>query len=73
MPDSEFVRDPIKIRAMKYTLIILVETICNLCRHILARKTHIVVEEYLEAIFKMQEKGLLSQVGNDLVPLVKLI
>ncbi len=37
---NDFVRDPIKVRAMKYTLIVLVEGICNLCRHILAKKAH---------------------------------
>jgi uncharacterized protein YutE (UPF0331/DUF86 family) len=65
--------DPIKMRAMKYTLIVLVEAICNLCRHILAKKTHVVVEEYMEAILKMEEKGFLSgQTANSLIPLTKL-
>jgi hypothetical protein len=50
---DEYVRDPLKIRAMKYTLIVLVEAICNLCRHVLAKRTHTVVEEYMEAILKM--------------------
>lgn len=68
-----FIRDPIKIRAMKYTLIVLVEAICNLCRHILAKKTHVVVEEYMEAILKMQEKDFLSDgMVEKLVPLTKL-
>jgi len=58
---------------MKYTLIVLVEAICNLCRHILAKKAHIVVEEYMEAILKMQEKGFLSDsIVEKLVPLTKL-
>ena len=70
---NEFIRDSIKIRAMKYTLIVLVEAICNSCRHILAKKAHIVVEEYMEAILKMQEKGFLSDdIVGKLVPLTKL-
>lgn len=68
-----FLRDPIKVRAMKYTLIVLTEAICNLCRHILAKRTHTVVEEYLEAILKMQERGMLSEeLTNQLIPLTKL-
>ena len=70
---NDFTRDAIKIRAMKYTLIVLVEAICNLCRHILAKKAHVVVEEYMEAILKMQERGFLSdEIVEKLVPLTKL-
>ena len=70
---NDFLRDPLKIRAMKYTLIVIVEAICNLCRHLLAKKTHTVVEEYMEAILKMQEKGMLSEeLANQLIPLTKL-
>lgn len=70
---NDFTHDSIKIRAMKYTLIVLVEAICNLCRHILAKKAHVVVEEYMEAILKMQEKGFLSdEIVGKLVPLTKL-
>ena len=70
---DDFLRDPMKIRAMKYILIVIVEVICNLCRHILAKHAHIVVEEYIEAIIKMQEKGIISEaVKNELVPLTKL-
>jgi uncharacterized protein YutE (UPF0331/DUF86 family) len=70
---DEYIRDSMKIRAMKYTLIILVEAICNLCRHILAKKAHTVVEEYMETILKMEEKGVLSKgTTNQLVPLAKL-
>jgi uncharacterized protein YutE (UPF0331/DUF86 family) len=66
-------RDSIKMRAMKYTLIVLVEAICNLCRHILAKKAHVAVEEYVEAILKMDEKGFLSgEIANSLIPLTKL-
>jgi uncharacterized protein YutE (UPF0331/DUF86 family) len=69
----EFLQDPIKVRAMKYTLIVLVEAICNLCRHILAKKAYLVIEEYMESILKMQEKGMLSEnLVNQLVPLTKL-
>ena len=70
---GEYTRDSLKIRAMKYTLITLVEAICNLCRHILAKKAHTVVEEYLETILKMEEKGFLSkEIANQLIPLTKL-
>jgi len=70
---NDFTRDSIKIRAMKYTLIVLVEAICNLCRHILAKKAHVVVEEYMEAILKMQKRGFLSdEIVGKLVPLTKL-
>ena len=70
---NEFLRDPFKIRAMKYTLIVMVEAICNLCRHVLAKRVHTVVEEYMEAILKMQEKGFLpEELVNQLVPLTKL-
>jgi uncharacterized protein YutE (UPF0331/DUF86 family) len=70
---NEFLRDPLKIRAMKYTLIVMVEAICNLCRHVLAKRAHTVVEEYMEAILKMQEKGFLpEELTNQLVPLTKL-
>lgn len=65
--------DSMKMRAMKYTLIVLVEAICNLCRHILAKKAYVVVEEYMEAILKMEEKGFLSgEAANHLIPLTKL-
>lgn len=68
-----FVRDTMKIRAMKYTLITLVEAICNICRHILAKKEHVVVEEYADAILKMLDKNFLSEdTGKALVPLTKL-
>lgn len=50
---DDYVRDSMKIRALKYTLIILVEGICNLCRYLLAKKAYIVVEEYMETILKM--------------------
>jgi uncharacterized protein YutE (UPF0331/DUF86 family) len=70
---DECASNPIKMRAMKYTLIVLVEAICNLCRHILAKKAHVVVEEYMEAILKMQENGFFSdRTTNSLVPLTKL-
>jgi uncharacterized protein YutE (UPF0331/DUF86 family) len=70
---NDFIRDSIKIRAMKYTLIVLVEAICNLCRHILAKKAHVVVEEYMEAILKMEERGFLSdEIVGKLAPLTKL-
>jgi len=70
---AECIQDSLKIKAMKYTLIILVEAICNLCRHILAKKVLIAVEEYAETIIRMQEKGFLSEeVVNQLVPLIKL-
>jgi len=70
---EDFIRDSMKIRAIKYTLIVLVEAICNLCRHILTKKAHIVVEEYMEALLKMQEKGFLSEeITSLLTPLIKL-
>lgn len=70
---EDFIRDDMKIRAMKYTIIVLAEAICNLNRHILAKKAWLVVEEYIEAILKMQEKGFLSQeMANSLIPLIKL-
>ena len=70
---DQFICDPMKIKAMKYTMIVLVEAMSNLCRHILAKKTHTVVEEYMEAILKMHEKGILSEeIMKQLVPLTKL-
>jgi uncharacterized protein YutE (UPF0331/DUF86 family) len=70
---EDFIRDPMKIRAIKYTLIVPVEAICNLCWHILTKKAHIVVEEYMEALLKMQEKGFLSEeIASLLIPLIKL-
>ena len=70
---DQYLRDPFKIRAMKYTLIVLVEAISNLCRHILAKKAQTAVEEYMEAILKMKEAGLLSKsVADQLIPLTKL-
>lgn len=70
---DKFVLNPMKIKAMRYTLITLVEAICNLCRHILAKKTHTVVEEYMETILKMKEKGFLSEeIADRLIPLTKL-
>ncbi len=35
---NHFLSDPIRIRAMKYTLVVGVEAICNLCRHVLAKR-----------------------------------
>ncbi|NWF93011.1 MAG: DUF86 domain-containing protein [Syntrophaceae bacterium] len=70
---DKFIRDSMMIRAMKYTLIVLIEAICNICRHVLAKKSHIVVEEYMEAIIRMREKGFLSEeTANRLIPLTKL-
>lgn len=70
---NDFLRDPMTIRAMKYTLIVLVEMICNLSRHILAKRSYTVIEEYMEAVLRMQEKGMLSQeVANQLIPFTKL-
>ena len=70
---EEAIHDPLKIRAMKYSLILLVEAICNLGRHILAKKAHVAVEEYMETILKMQEKGFLSsELTDKLIPLMKL-
>lgn len=70
---DDYVRDSMKLRALKYTLIVLVEGICNLCRYLLAKKAYIVVEEYMETILKMQEKGFLSkEISDKLVPLTKL-
>lgn len=70
---EDFINDPFKIRAFKYTIIILVEAIANLARHILAKKAHVVIEEYMEALLKMQEKGFLSEeISKSLIPLIKL-
>ena len=70
---EDFVKDDLKIRAAKYTLIVMVETICNLFRHILAKKWHIGVEEYMEAAIKMRDKGVLSErLYEQLIPLIKL-
>jgi len=70
---EEAIHNPLKIRAMKYSLILLAEAICNLGRHILAKKAHVAVEEYMETILKMQEKGFLSrELANELTPLMKL-
>jgi uncharacterized protein YutE (UPF0331/DUF86 family) len=70
---NEFVQNSMMIGAMKYNLIILVEAICNICRHILAKKEHTVVEEYGEALSKMKEKGFLSEaMTGQLIPLTKL-
>lgn len=70
---DEFVQNSMMIRAMKYTLITLVEAICNMCRHILAKKAHTIVEEYVEAVLKMREGGFLSEATvNQLIPLTKL-
>jgi len=70
---DEFILAPMMVRAMKYTLIILVEAICNICRHILAKKACTMVEEYMEAIVKMGERGFLSETTvNQLIPLTKL-
>ena len=72
-PIDQSIRDPLKVRALKYTLIVLVEAICNLCRHILAKKAHLVVEEYMDTILKMQEKAFLSDdLTRRLIPLTKL-
>lgn len=70
---NEFIIDPFKIRALKYTIIVLVEAISNLARHILAKKAHVVIEEYMEALLKMQEKGFLTEeISKSLIPLIKL-
>jgi uncharacterized protein YutE (UPF0331/DUF86 family) len=70
---ADFIRDPLKIRALKYTLIVLVEAICNLCRHVLAKKAYILIEEYMEAILKMQEKAFLSEkIAGKLIPFTRL-
>lgn len=70
---EETVRDETKVKSLKYTLIVLAEAISNLCRHILAKKAFVAVEEYVESIVKMEEKGFLSkEIGNDLIPLMKL-
>lgn len=70
---ENFVKDDLKIRAMKYTLIVMVETMCNLFRHILAKKWHIGVEEYMEAAIKMRDKRVLSErLYEQLIPLIKL-
>lgn len=68
-----FVRDPLKVRALKYSLIVMVEAICNLSRHMLAKISHVAVEEYMETIIKMGEKGFISEERTKrLVPLIKL-
>lgn len=68
-----FVEDTMKVRAMKYTIVVMVEAICNLFRHILAKRFHEVVEEYMEAVIKMREKGILSkEISEKLIPLTKL-
>ncbi len=70
---EDFVEDTMKVRAMKYTIVVMVEAICNLFRHILAKRFHEVVEEYMEAVIKMREKGILSkEISEKLIPLTKL-
>jgi uncharacterized protein YutE (UPF0331/DUF86 family) len=54
-----FVEDTMMVRAMKYTIVVMVEAICNLFRHILAKRFHEVVEEYMESVIKMREKDIL--------------
>ena len=70
---EDFAGDQIKVRAMKYTLVVMVEAICNLFRHILAKRFHQVVEEYMETVIKIREKGVLSKaIAEKLIPLTKL-
>lgn len=70
---EETVRDETKVKSLKYTFVILAEAISNLCRHVLAKMAFAAVEEYVESIVKMQEKGFLSvDTGNRLIPLMKL-
>lgn len=68
-----FLRNHMIVRAMKYTLIVLVGAICSICSHILAKKSHIIIEEYIEAIIKMRDNGFLSdKISSKLIPLIKL-
>jgi uncharacterized protein YutE (UPF0331/DUF86 family) len=70
---GDFAGDQVKVRAMKYTLVVMVEAICNLFRHILAKRYHEVVEEYMETVIKIREKGVLStSILEKLIPLTKL-
>jgi uncharacterized protein YutE (UPF0331/DUF86 family) len=70
---EDFVNDPMKVRAMKYTIVVMVEAICNFFRHILAKRFREVVEEYIETVIKMREKGILSkEISEKLIPLTKL-
>lgn len=70
---EDFAGDQVKVRAMKYTLVVIVEAICNLFRHILAKRFHEVVEEYMETVIKVRDKGVLSKtIAEKLIPLTKL-
>lgn len=70
---DDFMEDQMKIRAMKYTIVVMVEAMCNLFRHILAKRWQTVVEEYMDAVIKIREKGGLSRETSErLIPLTKL-
>ncbi len=55
------VRDSLKIRALKYTLIVLVEAICNLCRHILAKKAFVAVKNIGKRLSECRKENIFQK------------
>jgi len=59
--DEHILNDPVKLNALKYSIIVCAEVIGNTLQHILAKRYKTAIDGYQTLIAKSREKGLLSE------------
>ncbi|MEW5691712.1 MAG: HepT-like ribonuclease domain-containing protein [Candidatus Hydrogenedentota bacterium] len=61
----EFLQDQKVIRATKYSIIIIVESMLNILQHILAKEKRVVIQSYNDALTKAGAYGILTLVLSE--------
>ncbi len=65
--------DPRTVKAMKYSLIVIVEAMLQICQHILARKYRVAVSGYRDAFKKAGKYGIIREdLSRGLQPIAEL-
>lgn len=59
--ENELTPNSIPMKAAKYIIIELAETMCNTIQHILAKEKGVAVSGYVDAVLKAYENGLISE------------
>lgn len=57
LPEAEFTLDPHKMGSAKYSLIVAIEGVVDLCNHLIAKNSFRTPEDYADTFRVMEEKG----------------
>ena len=57
LPEPEFTSDPHKVGSAKYSLIVAIEGLVDLCNHVVAKNGFRTPEDYADTFKVMEEKG----------------